>query len=674
MENNDVVNIIGALNNEIFDIRNDSNVMLQQYQNLKSNFDVLQTRFEKVIAEKQKLQSIIDNKEDAIKDLHNELINKDKEYVNLEQNNNSTTSNLKMEIQSLFNELKQSKENKNETEIIKKEREQMLNDIGELENHIYELSRNIDSFTQENRDLLNEISEIRENNERQKNQFLLELENERTKSIEVDDLKWKIESLSKEKEILKKRLADDHEVNEAIKILKSENEIIKAKNNELEKKIQESMIREIKLKNEIKVSENAEIHRLEGEKLELLSRISVLESKLQLKEIQQRDAEMLKLENLIKDKQNEIEKYQNNQRILLDEKENTKNELEETKEKMNQLEIKCTELEYKLEEAENNEKENKLILKIEKLKNKKNIINTKCDELKSELINLTQEKEELQSSLNFQIEQQKELRNLLSSTQLQSTKSDTTNIMNRSENIRLNKRISELESINRTLQNSKNALMNTISENNQRHQKEIEKLSKKVYEIGKNNQEIELISTLNLKILELTNKLNECTLKYQNESADHYSTKQNLVRAETNYNDLSLKFRNIETDYTCLVESLTKLFNCMPSVSSIVSSATQIARTNSTKMLLEQKVANLENQLKKEKEIPNVLEYRLKQLEFCLNLEKKKSSVFQMKLSNAQTLPILENDEDLNSRKPSSFLTKHNSPFGVQPIPSRSYF
>ena len=347
--------------------------------------------------------------------------------------------------------------------------------------------------------------------------------------------------------------------------------------------------------------------------------------------------------------------------------------MDDTKEKMNQLNIKCTDLENKLEEALNNENEKKLNSEIEELKKEKNNINVKCDELKNEVDNLTQEKEELQSSLNFQIEQQKELRNLLSSTKLQSTKSDTVNIINRSENIRLNKRISELESINRTLQNSKNALLKTISENNQRHQVEIEKLSKKVNEIGKSNQEIELISTLNLKILELTNKLNECILKYQNESSDHYSTKQNLVRAETNYNDLSLKFRNLETDYSCLVESLTKLFNCMPSVSSIVSSATQIARTNSTKQLLEQKVTNLENQLKKEKEIPIVLEYRLKQLEFCLNLEKKKSSVYQMKLSRAPS-PITKNDENLDSQKPTSLLNNHTRPFGIQPIPSRSYF
>ena len=573
----------------------------------------------------------------------------------------------------MFNELKQSKSNESETEKIIKEKEQMLNDIATLENHIYELSISIDSTKQENKDLLREINEIRENNEKQKNQFLLELENERAKSIEVDDLKWRIESLTKEKEIIKKRLADDHEVNEAIKILKSENEIIKAKNNDLETKLQESMIKEMKLKNEIKASENAEIRRLEGENLELLSRISVLESKLQLKEIQQKDAEMLKLENLIKDKQNEIEKFQNNQKILLDENKNTRNELDDTKEKMNQLNIKCTDLENKLEEALNNENEKKLNSEIEELKKEKNNINVKCDELKNEVDNLTQEKEELQSSLNFQIEQQKELRNLLSSTKLQSTKSDTVNIINRSENIRLNKRISELESINRTLQNSKNALLKTISENNQRHQVEIEKLSKKVNEIGKSNQEIELISTLNLKILELTNKLNECILKYQNESSDHYSTKQNLVRAETNYNDLSLKFRNLETDYSCLVESLTKLFNCMPSVSSIVSSATQIARTNSTKQLLEQKVTNLENQLKKEKEIPIVLEYRLKQLEFCLNLEKKKSSVYQMKLSRAPS-PITKNDENLDSQKPTSLLNNHTRPFGIQPIPSRSYF
>lgn len=673
MERNEFLDIIGPLNNEIFDLRYDSSIANEQYQNLKTDYNDLQLRFNKINSEKQKLNDIISNKDYVIENLQNDLLKKNDEFLSLEKNNNSTTNNLKKEIHNLFNELKQSKSNESETEKIIKEKEQMLNDIATLENHIYELSISIDSTKQENKDLLREINEIRENNEKQKNQFLLELENERAKSIEVDDLKWRIESLTKEKEIIKKRLADDHEVNEAIKILKSENEIIKAKNNDLETKLQESMIKEMKLKNEIKASENAEIRRLEGENLELLSRISVLESKLQLKEIQQKDAEMLKLENLIKDKQNEIEKFQNNQKILLDENKNTRNELDDTKEKMNQLNIKCTDLENKLEEALNNENEKKLNSEIEELKKEKNNINVKCDELKNEVDNLTQEKEELQSSLNFQIEQQKELRNLLSSTKLQSTKSDTVNIINRSENIRLNKRISELESINRTLQNSKNALLKTISENNQRHQVEIEKLSKKVNEIGKSNQEIELISTLNLKILELTNKLNECILKYQNESSDHYSTKQNLVRAETNYNDLSLKFRNLETDYSCLVESLTKLFNCMPSVSSIVSSATQIARTNSTKQLLEQKVTNLENQLKKEKEIPIVLEYRLKQLEFCLNLEKKKSSVYQMKLSRAPS-PITKNDENLDSQKPTSLLNNHTRPFGIQPIPSRSYF
>ena len=44
-----------------------------------------------------------------------------------------------------------------------------------------------------------------------------------------------------------------------------------------------------------------------------------------------------------------------------------------------------------------------------------------------------------------------------------------------------------------------------------------------------------------------------------------------------------------------------------------------------------------------------------------------------MKLSRAPS-PITKNDENLDSQKPTSLLNNHTRPFGIQPIPSRSYF
>ncbi|KAH0792255.1 early endosome antigen 1 [Histomonas meleagridis] len=662
------INIIGPLNSEIFDIRTDSNTLYETYLSTKSSLNEIQTKLDNLDKENGTLKIAIEDKNNQIEYLQTELNKKNTENAKLIETNQSTTGDLKSEIYKLFTELEERRSRDGEIKGIETERTQMINDIGSFEVQIYELQTQLNNTQNQNSLLLKQISEIREEKETQKNQFLYEIEKERTKSIETENLKWKIESLIKEKEIILQRIASDKEVREAIEQLKTENENLKTQKINLEKQLQISRIEHKQLTNSISNSENIEIRRLEDEKLELLSRISVLESQIQLKSVKQKDAEMALLEKQLQQKQKEFNELQNNFSNLQTENLKLTKEIEKNKEEINQSDLKCSELEYQLEKSQNKEQETILKNEIERLQNEINVFDLKHEQIQHELESSQKENEELHQKINIHIENEKTLHEMLSNTQLQTTQSDTTNIINRAQIIKLNQKISELEAIIRSLQSNKEELLNTISENNIRHKHELDILSQSIQSVDNNKAQIEIVTTLNTKIIDLTNKSKQYLSQYQNESADHYNTKQNLIKSEANYSELSQRYRNIECDYSCLIESLTKLFKCMPSTSSIITAATRASKTCESYNNIIENNKKLENELRKANQMPNFLNYRLKQTEFCLELERKKCDVLNLKLNSSKTqkqnltfaadflLNVIEKASDKNIKSMASIL------------------
>ena len=755
------LSIIGPLNGEIFDLRGNLQASLDKVCKIKDDNRSLKYDVQRLTSELNKLQIKYNERENEFEAI---IKSKDDTLIQSQANQNipeesqkakDKVDELKSEISRLYNDLSNFKSMDSNSESLEKDKNEMLADIGILEENIYELNRKnensiktinelrndiidklnlIDELKNElaNSDknvskLIEESNRYRKQSDNLKKKLLslnnayddLELQLSKVKhnneqlQMKNEELTNQIDRNAKEIGFMNKQIDQHKEFGGAIQNLRSKLVETETSNTQYE---QELKLLKEENKNLTKLLENSKIdsmtiRRLEDEKLELTSRVALLEGQLQLQSVKMKDAEICQLENKIA----ELQKSAQNEKVLSEKVNALEIENESLRAERDANELKNAELEantisleeYNIAKATISTLKNQIFnnnREIENLRIEKNSIDLKHEERISELnkniMDLRkqlEETEDLNNELSFKLE---EIQRKLDNAELDLTSKDTANIKDKKNAVRLTTKISELETINSSLQNEKNSLEGQIEELHKYYKDEIQKLSNSILRVnipirknstqsinynesesepeldgndsGNSNGNIQIVSFLNKQVVDLNQKLKNVESKFRNEAASHIQTKRELAAAiNGTVNDLESQLRSAETKYKGLEGALTKIFDCEPSFYSIITAAGNAKYLASLSEKLKLRLNEMNIELVESRRTPNLLKQQLKESQILLDQEKKKVTLLENKLNNSQINSNRSNETNKNAVFESNIISFINS-LNIKLIPMKT--
>ncbi|OHT10289.1 hypothetical protein TRFO_04325 [Tritrichomonas foetus] len=641
------------------------------------------------LSERRKLDGEIETleneREEMIKDIGlfeesiYELNKKNLENLNTISKLRSEMYDRLNSIEDLKLEIRESDENIaeliNQVSSARIEEEKAKQELEQLKFETQKVNLEVNKLNETNVKLNERINYLKQTNSalKQENTNLSRSNNQLTLDLQKNN---------KEKDMMSQRLSQNEQVNEAIEQLRSKALLADKRGRELEKDLENAKKDNNHLAEllESSTADKTTIRKLEDEKLELLSRVSLLEGQLQLRAVKMKDEEIMqleeKIEKLTKQAAHEIELSEKVKRL---EEEN-----ETYKAERDALDLRSAELEsntVSLEVYEDSQKQIKQLHEMlndqkEEMKEKLEQKNEEIEKIKIErdsvslqneyLTNLAEKTKKEYNEAEDQIKKMKshqdELQNKITDFELKTTTSDIENIMGRRESIRLDSKISELEVINSSLLQEKAKLEETIADLHKRHTEEIQALSARVLkeqqlnnqtrnQTGSNDQienetadeqnEFTIISNLNQQISELAQKLRIAEAKLGSEAAEHLNTKKSLVYQQTTINaGLEAKLRSAETNFSGLVKAMTNIFGCQENIASIITAAGRAKGQSKLTEDLLTRVKRAEKDLVEARREPNLLRQKIRELNMYLELEKQKSSNLALKSKSANHFGI----------------------------------
>lgn len=654
----EMLQIIGPLNSEIYDLRQGLADFGKSHRELKREATNLRIETQRLASENVMLRSSLSEAEAQYARVCNEIENKTKELSFLRKSTSESTEDLKKEIVAIYSELNERRQKDGLVSATAEERDMLLRDISALEVHIYNLERAHDEESTKNHQLLQRITELQSGFESQKETWMTALESlenekkeyraiiarkneeisELSSQSNVKELERQLRMANTEKEMFMKRLSVNQEVDEAITRITAELGEWKEKASQLERE-RDSLIQESARSSQDAVASVDEefVHKLEYENIELSSKVSLLEAQLQLKSVMQKDSAVCALEQQLKS----IAEEKSSLETQLQTANAIRGEFDKLRDERDSLELRCTELEHKLSvvgeersEVEQLRAQCERLQKehddVESLKDKINSLELRSEELDYNLEEQKKRNSELVSQLQQQTKANEEMKAMLSDLEIRANKTDVTNLQNKSQIVKKQVEISELESMIRVMKTEKMSLLATIEEMNRRHQEELLALSKHVPSNSSGSspqQQIEIVAALNQRNADLTQEKIRLSIALSNEAADHLETKKRFDEQHRSYNALVRKYRDIQADHSLLVNTLTEQFSCLPTVASIIGAAAPAARVSKEWKLMKDQLTSKENELQQAK-------YQLAQTKNWLEIERKKLHLEETRRKN----------------------------------------
>jgi chromosome segregation ATPase len=462
------------------------------------------------------------------------------------------------------------------------------------------------------------------------------------------DLRHKLKVASREREIVEQRLTSASTYSQAVDQLMSEADAVKTKC-----QAQEEEIRQLRALKNVNGEKDRAIERLEDERLELKSRISVLEAEMQLRTVQKHDADVLKLEMELKQAQREVEDH----RQLINKNTELTKTLEHLKTANRAFDLRVSELENALANAERvatdfdqtaaeNARLNRERIAVQSVKDEFQSLDLKAEQLAHEVEERTTENARLSADLESLRHRAEDAESKIAAWQVESTQSDVEHLKNRSELIRVQGEITKCQSHIRALQTERDTLNATIDRLNKRHEFELDALNTRVKAIadgGSDVQAIDIVARVNREYSELMSKYRQVQSALRNEAAEHAGSKNRILELESLVRATKSKYGQIETDHTCLVQTLVGLFHCSTQLSEIVVAVSKSAREHNEIAEIRRRMSQNENEMSELRSKPALLQCELSRMRSWLELEQKKTQILEMRnasFSKADTLAL----------------------------------
>lgn len=701
------LSIIGPLNGQIFDLRSNLQVSADRVRQMQKDNRSLKFEVQRLNNEIVYLNSTLDEKKDMLKAF------KEKQEE-MEKISNTKVTELKTGITKMFEELEERKRHDEDLSRVLHEKQQMLKVIGLLEEQIYEqfselnirstailnLRKEIDGYLNEigrmkleaqNADeiiqnLYKQVSEAREEGEEAKkmngtmNLKIAQLNevnnslNDKISSLEKlnssllkdkdelllfnKELDSQMQISSKEKEMYMIQLGQRQEVDDVIEIVRSklnktikensdyqnENRLIKEENKRLLEIIEKS------------TPDQKTIQSLELEKIELESRVALLEGQLQLRAVQMKDSVIAELEKKIEELQDSAESEKLLQeKVSILEEENSKlrserdaldlrsNELEANTASMDDLQSaldKCEKLEDEARKREN---------EIEKIQTERNAIDLKYEELSNELEAARNQIKSIEEDNHLLKQKEEELQKYLAESELKLTNTNAENLQGKKESLQLKKRISELELITSSITEEKE----NLEKKNKSQIEEIEDLSRRIFNLTASSSNIvvnntnpnlkspyKMISDKSNEISELKKTIKSLEDQLSSESAEHLNTKKEMDKQFRALNESERHLRDTKTYFDGLVKSLTDIFLCKPNIASIIAAAAECKAQSQIAHTLYETLGKAKNDVIAARREPNYLKQKLNNANMLLDIEKRKNIVMTAKVDNNINIDI----------------------------------
>ena len=154
----EMLEIIGPLNSEIYDIRQELAEFGKKYREAKHEATTLRMETQRLASENVVLKSSLDAAEAHYARVCTEIETKEEELTFLRKSTNESTEDLKKEIVAVYSELNERRQRDGVNRQTEMERDLLLKDISALELHIYNLELSRDDQAAKNHQLLQPLS------------------------------------------------------------------------------------------------------------------------------------------------------------------------------------------------------------------------------------------------------------------------------------------------------------------------------------------------------------------------------------------------------------------------------------------------------------------------------------------------------------------------------------
>jgi len=261
-----------------------------------------------------------------------------------------------------------------------------------------------------------------------------------------------------------------------------------------------------------------------------------------------------------------------------------------------------------------------------------NSLDLKVEELGRDLDDARSHSAKTADDLAERTRQNEELRSIATDLEVKTNRTDVANLQQRSQIVKNQVQIGDLESRLRVLRSEKEALLNTIDQMNDRHHGELVALSKQAQGLAgsDSSRQIEIITALNEKNAQMAKKERSVRSTLNNEAAEHLATKKTLEEQKRVFNELTAKVGGVQSEHACLAGTLTKQFGCPPSAASIIGAVSHAAR-------YQKEWESMNTQVSEQKLELDTARCELAQTRQWLEIERKKSHLEASRRRNQQS-------------------------------------